>query len=103
MKVLRIISDGYHTHIEIDGEMYGEDIKSVVFTHDVNGEHCDGYDRAVLQMTDENGIVFDSRFNKELPEDFNVDKVHTFGEVSNNVIRRASKGLVEDSMWLVDE
>ena len=98
MKVLRVVSDGRHTHLDIDGKEIGEDIKTVVFIHDINGKHFDGYERPVLQLIDKNGVAFDSRFDVELP-DYNEDDA--FDRHERLFVEAGKNGTFKDDWWLV--
>ena len=85
MKLLRIVSNGHHTYFEVDGKMYGEDVKSVIFTHDTYKEHFDGYSYPVLQIKLDDGTTFDSRFDSEIPAkpmDMNDIFDHSFEGIS---------------------
>lgn len=67
--VLRLISNGHSTYLEIDGKVYGEDIDAVYFMHDTKSRHAE---RPVLCIRRDDGIVYDSRFDDKLP-DFSCD------------------------------
>lgn len=98
MKIVRLISDGWRTHLEIDGKHIGEDIKSVVFTHDVTGEQSGGYKHPVLQLINDKGIAFDSRFDTELP-DYEIGAGKSFDEFERMMIEDSNANETADDNW----
>ena len=73
--LIRIISASYgdweHTEFEIDGKMFGGDVKSVTFSHDSTKPRGTGIN---IRMVYGDGKVWDSASGEPLPQIHNPDR-----------------------------